>query len=113
MIINISYDSENFPEEKLAGLDEYIVRLSEAVMSGEYTSPRVTRALKDAYAEITFVTPDRIREVNSEQRNIDKETDCLSFRFLSLGKASLSPFLQAVILNMMMTAIRYSASAIS
>lgn len=84
MIINISYDSENFPEEKLAGLDEYIVRLSEAVMSGEYTSPRVTRALKDAYAEITFVTPDRIREVNSEQRNIDKETDCLSFPLLEL-----------------------------
>lgn len=84
MRIDIVNSAEGFSEEQLAGLDEYIIRLSEAVMNGGCTSPQVTRTLKDAYATLTFVTPDEIREVNREQRDIDKETDCLSFPMLEL-----------------------------
>lgn len=35
--------------------------------------------LKDSMVSITFVTEDRIRELNSEYRNIDEYTDVLSF----------------------------------
>ena len=84
MRIDIENRAEGFSEERLAGLDEYIIRLSEVVLNGEYTSPQVTRTLRDAYAILTFVTPDEIHSINLEQRGIDKETDCLSFPMLEL-----------------------------
>lgn len=84
MRIDIVNNAEGFSEDKLNGLDEYIVKLSEAVLSGDYSSPQVTRTLRDAYATLTFVTPEEIREINKEQRDIDKETDCLSFPMLEL-----------------------------
>ena len=84
MRIDVVNNAEGFSEDKLNGLDEYIISLSEAILSGDYTSPKVTRSLKDAYATLTFVTPDEIKEVNREQRDIDKETDCLSFPMLEL-----------------------------
>ena len=86
MRIDIENRAEGFSEEKLAGLDEYIIRLSEAVLNGEYSSPQVTRTLKDSYAVLTFVTPDEIHSINLEQRDIDKETDCLSFPMLELSE---------------------------
>ena len=84
MRIDVVNNAEGFPEDKLNGLDEFIVKLSEAVLSGDYSSPQVTRTLRDAYATLTFVTPSEIREINKEQRDIDKETDCLSFPMLEL-----------------------------
>ena len=84
MRIDVVNNAEGFSEDKLNGLDEYIISLSEAILSGDYTSPKVTRSLKDAYATLTFVTPEEIKEVNREQREIDKETDCLSFPMLEL-----------------------------
>ena len=90
MRIDVVNNAEGFPEEKLAALDEYIIRLTEAVTGGEYASAQVTRSLKDAYATLTFVTPDEIREINLEQRDIDKETDCLSFPMLELYEGDFS-----------------------
>ena len=90
MRIDIVNNAEGFSEYKLNGLDEFIVKLSEAVLSGDYTSPQVTRSLKDAYATLTFVTPEEIREINKEQRDIDKETDCLSFPMLELREGEFT-----------------------
>lgn len=90
MRIDIVNNAEGFSEDKLNGLDEFIVKLSEAVLSGDYTSPQVTRSLKDAYATLTFVTPEEIREINKEQRDIDKETDCLSFPMLELREGEFT-----------------------
>ena len=90
MRIDIVNSAEGFSEEQLAGLDEYIISLSGAIMDGGYASPQVTRTLKDAYATLTFVTPDEIREVNREQRDIDKETDCLSFPMLELREGDFA-----------------------
>ena len=90
MRIDIVNNAEGFSGDKLNGLDEYIVKLSEAVLSGEYTSPQVTRSLKDAYATLSFVTPEEIREINKEQRDIDKETDCLSFPMLELREGEFT-----------------------
>ena len=74
MRIDIVNNAEGFSEEKLNGLDEFIVKLSEAVLSGDYSSPQVTRTLRDAYVTLTFVTPEEIKEINKEQRDIDKVT---------------------------------------
>ena len=90
MRIDIVNNAEGFSEDKLNGLDGFIVSLSEAVLSGNYTSPQVTRSLKDAYATLTFVTPEEIREINKEQRDIDKETDCLSFPMLELREGEFT-----------------------
>lgn len=88
MRIEIVNNAEGFSAEKLAGLNEFIEKLSNAILSDEYAAPQVTRTLKDAYATLTFVTPDEIREVNNEQRDIDKETDCLSFPMMELEDGS-------------------------
>lgn len=88
MRIDIVNSFEGYAQEKLDRLDEYIVKLSEAILSGEYSAPQVTRTLKDAYATLTFVSPEEIRSVNLEQRDIDKETDCLSFPMLELTEGS-------------------------
>lgn len=88
MRIDVVNSFEGYAQEKLDRLDEYIVKLSEAILSGEYSAPQVTRTLKDAYATLTFVSPEEIRSVNLEQRDIDKETDCLSFPMLELTEGS-------------------------
>lgn len=88
MRIDVVNSFEGYAQEKLNRLDEYIVKLSEAILSGEYSAPQVTRTLKDAYATLTFVSPEEIRSVNLEQRDIDKETDCLSFPMLELTEGS-------------------------
>ena len=84
MKINVVNSAEGFPEDIIGSLSGYIEKLSEAVKGDDYCSPQVARSLKDAYATLTFVTPEEIREVNREQREIDKETDCLSFPMLEL-----------------------------
>ena len=84
MKINVVNSAEGFPEDIIRFLSGYIEKLSEAVKGDDYCSPQVARSLKDAYATLTFVTPEEIREVNREQREIDKETDCLSFPMLEL-----------------------------
>lgn len=90
MRIDVVNNAEGFPEEKLANLDEYIIKLTEAVLSGDYTDPQVTRTLKEAYATLTYVTSDEIRQLNKELRDIDKETDCLSFPMLELSEGGFS-----------------------
>ena len=84
MRIDVVNKAEGFPEDKLSELDGFIAKLGEVITGDDYCSPQVARSLKDAYATLTFVTPDEIREVNREQREIDKETDCLSFPMLEL-----------------------------
>ena len=97
MRIDIVNNAEGFSEDKLNGLDEFIVKLSEAVLSGDYSSPQVTRTLRDAYATLTFVTPSEIREINKEQRDMES-----SLRSLT-----------AVTLRLMKTVIRSSVTEIS
>ena len=84
MRIDVINNAEGFPEDILSSLDGYISKLSENITGGEFCSPQVSRSLKDAYVTLTFVTSDEIREINLEQRGIDKETDCLSFPMLEL-----------------------------
>ena len=84
MIIKAVYSDDSFSEESLETVSSYIPQLAEAICSDDFISPQVKRTMKEAYVTLTFVTPDEIREVNNEQRGMDKETDCLSFPMFDL-----------------------------
>ena len=90
MIIKTIYSDENYPEESLETISGYIPQLTEAVCSEEFLSPQVLRTMKEAYVTLTFVTGEEIKEVNSEQRGFDKETDCLSFPMFDIREGSFN-----------------------
>ena len=90
MRIDVVNNAEGFSEDTLNSLDDLIIKLSEEITGEDYCSPQVARSLRDGYATLTFVTPDEIREVNREQRDIDKETDCLSFPMLELREGEFA-----------------------
>ena len=90
MIIKTVFSDESFPEESLESVVSYIPALSEAICSEDIISAQVMRTMKDAYVTLTFVTPEEIRSVNSEQRGFDKETDCLSFPMFDLKDGSFN-----------------------
>ena len=85
MIIRTSsieeYLDESVRTEVIAKLEE----LSKAAESGKYAS----FDLSCAYMTITFCDEDTIREVNREQREIDKVTDVLSFPFQDVKDGKL------------------------
>ena len=88
MRIDVVNNYESFQSEKLGQLSEYITKLCDVIANGDYTEPKVTRSLKDAYVTLTYVSPEEIKEINREQREIDKETDCLSFPMLELTEGT-------------------------
>lgn len=90
MRIDVVNNAEGFPEDTLNSLDELIIKLSEEITGEDYCSPQVARSLRDGYATLTYVTPVEIREINKEQRDIDKETDCLSFPMLELREGEFA-----------------------
>ena len=67
MIIKTVFTDENYPEESLESVLGYIPKLSEAICSEDFLSPQVIRTMKEAYVTLTFVSPEEIKEVNSEQ----------------------------------------------
>lgn len=66
-------------------LGTYLVKLEDAVSSGRYN----LFDLSNAYMTVTFCDEDTIREVNAEQRDIDKVTDVLSFPFQEVKEGRL------------------------
>ncbi|MBR3463465.1 MAG: hypothetical protein IKH23_00165, partial [Clostridiales bacterium] len=72
MIIKTVYSDENYSEESLESVSSYIPQLAEAICSDDFISAQVKRTMKEAYVTLTFVTPGEIREVNNEQRGMDK-----------------------------------------
>ncbi|MCR5286392.1 MAG: GTPase Era [Saccharofermentans sp.] len=90
MIIRTVYSDENNPEGSLEEISALITEISAAICTEDFISPQAMRTMQEAYVTLTFVTPDEIREVNSEQRGIDKETDCLSFPMFDMKEGSFS-----------------------
>ena len=88
MIIKTVYSDENFDESSLESISSLIPELASSVCTEDFLSVQALRTMKEAYVTLTFVTPDEIREVNSEQRGIDKETDCLSFPMFDMEDGS-------------------------
>jgi GTP-binding protein Era/rRNA maturation RNase YbeY len=90
MIIRTVYSDENNPAGSLEEISALIPEISSAICTEDFISPQAMRTMQEAYVTLTFVTPDEIREVNSEQRGIDKETDCLSFPMFDMKEGSFS-----------------------
>ena len=90
MIIRTVYSDENNPEGSLEEISALIPEISSAICTEDFISPQAMRTMQEAYVTLTFVTPDEIREVNSEQRGIDKKTDCLSFPMFDMKEGSFS-----------------------
>ena len=84
----------DFPAELKASFEQILPKLSDELESGDYTDMALKRCLADAYAVITFVDPDTIREYNREERGMDKVTDCLSFPILNINDGLASPVRQ-------------------
>ena len=68
MIIRTVDLEENFSGEIKAEITELITRVGEAISEGDYADVSMLNALRHSYVTLTFVTPEYIREVNSEQR---------------------------------------------
>ena len=90
MIIRTVYSDEKHPEESLEEISALIPEISSAICTEDFISPQAMRTMQEAYVTLTFVTPEEIREVNSEQRGIDKETDCLSFPMFDMKEGSFT-----------------------
>ncbi len=90
MIIRTVYSDEKNPEGSLEEISALIPEISSAICTEDFISPQAMRTMQEAYVTLTFVTPGEIREVNSEQRGIDKETDCLSFPMFDMKEGSFS-----------------------
>ena len=90
MIIRTVYSDENFDESSIESISSLIPELASAVCTEDFLSVQALRTMKEAYVTLTFVTPEEIREVNSEQRGIDKETDCLSFPMFDMEEGNFA-----------------------
>ena len=69
-------------------LDQYsdlIANLGSAIADSRYVSSEVKLLLKNSYCSLMSVSREEIREINKENRDIDKETDVLSFPTKDFG----------------------------
>ena len=89
MIIRTIDQDPGFPAELKASLTDILPKLSEEIESGDYSDMAIKRCLSNAYAVITFVDADTIKDMNREERGIDKVTDCLSFPMLNINDGKL------------------------
>ena len=74
----------------LSGYSEYIDKLSEAISDTRYVSSEVMPILKNGYCNLMSVTEDEIREINKDNRDIDRSTDVLSFPMLEFREGKLT-----------------------
>ena len=93
MRIRINNENEIVSKEEIEEFKTYTDKLADVLISDKYVDMKLTHALKDSYFTLSFVSTDEIKELNREQRQIDKETDVLSFPLLDLkeGKGTIVP----------------------
>ena len=89
MRINIINDCTGLEDSKVGSWKSYIDKLAESFESRGYASDIPLKVLESAYATLTFIGEDEIRELNNEQRGIDKPTDVLSFPILDMKNGKL------------------------
>lgn len=89
MRINIINDCTGLEDSKVESWKSYIDKLSESFVSRGYATDIPLKVLESSYATLTFVGEDEIRELNNEQRGIDKPTDVLSFPILDMKNGKL------------------------
>lgn len=90
MEIRISNEQEVVSIDQLDLSISNINNLAEAICSTPYTDVKLLHALRNAYVSLTYVDENEIRELNKENREIDKVTDVLSFPMLYMKNGILS-----------------------
>ena len=89
MRINIINECTGLEGSKIDLWKSYIDKLAETFASRGYAKDIPLKVMESAYATLTFVGEDEIRDLNNEQRGIDKATDVLSFPILEMKNGKL------------------------
>ncbi len=89
MIIRRINDQDIIRNEEINAWEASIDDLAKAIVSEPYVDLKLIHALRDSYAVLTFVDQETIRELNRDNRQIDKVTDVLSFPMLSMKEGKL------------------------
>ena len=90
MKIFLINDCTGLSEEKIDSWKPYIDKLADSFEARGFAEDIPVKVMEDAYATLTFVGSDEIRQLNNEQRGIDKATDVLSFPILDMKNGKLS-----------------------
>ena len=84
MLININSDSEI-----LNPYESKISELADKIISSKYISSEVFPVLTHSYCSLMAVSEEEIRQINRDNRDIDKVTDVISFALLDGGEEYL------------------------
>ena len=90
MRINIINECTGLEDSKVESWKSYMENLTKSFEERGYASDIPLKVLESAYTTLTFVGEDEIRELNNEQRGIDKPTDVLSFPMLDMRNGKLT-----------------------
>lgn len=90
MRINIINECTGLEDSKVESWKSYMENLTKSFEERGYASDIPLKVLESAYTTLTFVGVDEIRELNNEQRGIDKPTDVLSFPMLDMRNGKLT-----------------------
>ena len=89
MRIQIINDCTGLEESKIDSWRPYLEKLAASFEVRGYASDIPIKVMEDAYATLTFLGSDEIRQTNNEQRGIDSATDVLSFPILDMKNGAL------------------------
>ena len=89
MRIEIINDCTGLDEAKIDSWKPYLIKRAEAFETRSYAKDIPLAIMENAYATLTFIGSDEMREENNEQRGIDKTTDVLSFPILDMNNGNL------------------------
>jgi len=89
MKIIITNSCTGLDDSKIESWKPYITKLEDAFTESGFAPDIPLKQLDTAYASLTFVGLDEIRELNSQNRGINKPTDVLSFPLLSMKNGRL------------------------
>lgn len=89
MRIEIINDCTGLDESKIDSWKPYLIKLAEAFETRSYAKDIPLAIMENAYATLTFIGSDEMREANNEQRGIDRTTDVLSFPILDMSNGNL------------------------
>lgn len=91
MKLFITDDTSELKEEELKTYEGYIEKLSKLIFEedNDYLDPGLRQLFKNSYANVTFVSREEIKDLNMRIRDIDKETDVLSFPMVEMFNGEL------------------------
>ena len=76
--------------KETSGIEKYSDLLSKAILKDDFMSTDLLQKARDSYVSLTLVDKETIRELNKENRDIDKETDVLSFPMIESRNGELT-----------------------